>query len=77
MQQVSAVRWSICLALAVGIPGIGCFGYYSAGDGSAALAYLVALAYPVALIGLATFLIPALASRRSNWVSKTVGKRPR
>ena len=49
-------EWLVPLVIVVALPAVGCFGYYSAGDLSAsnrAWGTLMALAFPLALIGVA------------------------
>ncbi len=68
-------RLFIGVLVAIAVPGIACFGWYStesAGATTAAVRTMVIVAYPVALIAL-TFLVLALVSpsrrRTQAWIS--------
>lgn len=61
--------WLAGIAVAVAIPSIGCFGYYTLqdlGEAGTRWAALVILAYPVALIGLVWLVATSFSPRRTK-----------
>lgn len=66
MLDSSVLRWLIAVIVAITVPSIACFGFYSldaAGEVGKRWPYLVILAYPVALIGLIWLLASVLSAR--------------
>lgn len=64
MKPTSIHLWLVGIAVAIAVPGIGCFGFYTLqymGEAGARWATLVVLAYPLALIGL-TWLVATVFS---------------
>jgi len=68
MLDSSILRWLIAVIVAISVPSIACFGFYSldaAGDVGRRWPSLVILAYPVALIGLIWLVASVFSAKRT------------
>ena len=69
MISSSTLRKLIGLAVAVAVPSIGCFGFYTLdamGETGKHWPTLVILAYPIALVGLVSLVVTAFSSQRTT-----------
>ena len=68
MNSFSTPRWLVGIAVAVAVPGIACFGFYTldaVGEAGRRWAALVILAYPLALVGLVSLVATFFSARRT------------
>ena len=69
MISPSIPRWLVGIAVAVAVPSIACFGFYTlnvVGEVGKRWPTLVILAYPVALVGLISLVITSFSAQRTR-----------